>query len=294
MRTSLTHLPESKCKAIDCIVKIIREDVERAAGYSTHRNPTQIIKIILFGSHATGKWVRDPINGYFSDYDILVILDQSKLLEEYKVWDGIEDRVGLKMDFQLNIIVHTLAEVNHRLSQGHYFFTDIKNEGILLYELPKSSELAVAGNLSPAEAKAVAQEHYEEWFESAGEFFDTFYDDLKKKRYKKAAFELHQATERFYSCLLLVLTNYKPNGHSLKLLNGLAIEQDRRVADIFPQTTKKERRCFELLKDAYVKARYSKHYTITQDELAWLGERVKQLQHLTKVLCQKKINRFAG
>ncbi len=50
--------------------------------------------------------------------------------------------------------------------------------------------------------------------------------------------------------------------------------------------------CFQLLKQAYVDARYSEHYKISQDELEWLADRVKHLQQLTETLCQEKIASF--
>lgn len=68
-----------------------------------------------------------------------------------------------------------------------------------------------------------------------------------------------------------VLTNYKPNTHNLTLLNSLAILQDDRFAEVFPQDSRLYRRRFQLLKRAYVDARYSEHYQITQEELAWLS-----------------------
>jgi uncharacterized protein len=46
------------------------------------------------------------------------------------------------------------------------------------------------------------------------------------------------------------------------------------------------------LKKAYVDARYSEHYKISQEDLLWLGEPVKHLQELTEVLCQEKIASF--
>ena len=76
------------------------------------------------------------------------------------------------------------------------------------------------------------------------------------------------------------------------MLNSLAIGQSELVAEVFPQTTKVERRRFQLLKRAYIEARYSKHYKITKEELDWLGERVKQLQILTEKLCKDKIAEF--
>lgn len=46
---------------------------------------------------------------------------------------------------------------------------------------------------------------------------------------------------------------------------------------------------FEKLKDAYVKARYSRHYRITEEELAWLGERVEELGHVVHAVCSERI-----
>lgn len=101
-----------------------------------------------------------------------------------------------------------------------------------------------------------------------------------------------QATERVYACLLLVLTNYKPNTHNLVQLNSLAILQNGQIATVFPQDTKQQRRRFQLLKNAYIDVRYSEHFEITKEELNWLAERVSLLQQLTETLCQEKIKNY--
>ena len=46
---------------------------------------------------------------------------------------------------------------------------------------------------------------------------------------------------------------------------------------------------FEKLKDAYVKARYSRHYRISEDELAWLGAQVEELGRIVEVICSERI-----
>ncbi|MCF6323981.1 MAG: HEPN domain-containing protein [Gammaproteobacteria bacterium] len=292
MNKNLDHLPASRQDNLAHIVTVLRDEFEQVTGFSTGKKKHgRILKIILFGSHATGKWVNDPAYGYVSDYDILVIVNKRELVEEYKTWHAAEDRIALRVRQPLNILVHTLEEVNDALIKGQYFFTDIKREGIVLYETDKR-DLAEAGNLTPEEYKVIAEKNYNQWFESANEFFDTFYDDMEKERLKKSAFELHQATERYFACLLLVLTNYKPNTHNLKQLNSLAILQNERISEVFPQDTKINRRRFQLLKQAYVDARYSEHYKISQDELEWLADRVKHLQQLIEMLCQEKIASF--
>jgi len=289
MNYNLDHLPASRRKHLAHIVAVLRDEVEQVTAFSTgKRKHGRILKIILFGSHATGKWVNDPAHGYVSDYDILVILNNKALAEDFKIWDTAEDRIALRVRPPLNLLVHTLQEVNDALAQGHYFFTDIRREGIMLYESDKR-ELALPGYVTPEDHKALAQQHYAQWFESAVSFLVTFKSVFDRGDYKQAAFQLHQAAERFYACLLLVLTNYKPNTHNLARLNALAILQDERIAQVFPQDQKRHRRCFQLLKGAYVDARYSEHYAITSEELAWLAERVTLLRRITQQRCKDTI-----
>ena len=289
MQNSIEHLPASRRKHLDYIVGLIRDEFEQVTGFANGKKKhSRILKIILFGSHATGKWVNDPAHGYVSDYDILVILNRRDLVEEYSIWDKVEDRFNSGIRPPLTLLVHTLEEVNDALTQGQYFFTDIKREGIVLYESDRR-ELAQEGNLSPADYKTIAEKYYAQWFESAVSFYDSYEHKLSKRDLKIAAFLLHQTTERFYTCLLLVLTNYKPNTHNLKQLNLLCISQNPCIAEVFPQDKRLYRRRFQLLKCAYVEARYSEHYEISVEELHWLAERVQLLQTLTETLCQEKI-----
>lgn len=292
MNNNLDHLPASRQNHLEFIVDVIRDEVEQVTGFATGKKKhCRVLKIILFGSHATGKWVNDPAHGYVSDYDILVILSGRELLEEYKIWHTVEERCGLRFKQPLNILVHTLGEVNEALIKGQYFFTDIRKEGRVLYETDKR-ELAEAGNLTPEEYKAIAEKHFEQWFDSAKEFLIDYQACLERGNLLKAAFELHQATERFYSCLLLVLTNYKPNTHNLVRLNAMAISQDERIAEVFPQETKIQRRRFQLLKHAYLDARYSEHYKISEEELLWLAEQVLLLQGMVERFCLEKIDSY--
>jgi hypothetical protein len=109
---------------------------------------------------------------------------------------------------------------------------------------------------------------------------------------KEAAFEFHQAGEILYATLLLVLTLYAPKSHSLIRLRSLTEPLDPRLADIWPVGTKFQRRAFELLRAAYVKARYSRHYKISGEELAWLQERLGLLRALVREICAARIDQL--
>jgi predicted transcriptional regulator len=53
--------------------------------------------------------------------------------------------------------------------------------------------------------------------------------------------------------------------------------------------TRADRARFEKLKDAYVKARFSKHYRITVEELTWLGQQVEELGRVVDQICRERI-----
>lgn len=103
---------------------------------------------------------------------------------------------------------------------------------------------------------------------------------------------MHQATERFYHSVLLVLTFYTPHVHNLAFLRTQAERLDRRLFEVWPREIRKDRAAFEKLKDAYVKARYSKHYQIAEDELGWLSERVEELGRAVHTICTEQIARL--
>jgi hypothetical protein len=58
---------------------------------------------------------------------------------------------------------------------------------------------------------------------------------------------------------------------------------------VWPIESKFQRRSYELLRAAYVKARYSRHYRISMEELEWLGSRVELLQGLVRAACEERI-----
>jgi hypothetical protein len=61
------------------------------------------------------------------------------------------------------------------------------------------------------------------------------------------------------------------------------------LIEVWPRDTRFAQRSFELLRRAYVDARYSPHYKITPQELEWLGERIDLLQSLVRQICQKQL-----
>lgn len=202
------------------------------------------------------------------------------------MWDRLfRDR---KISTPVNFIVHTLAEVNEALSLGRYFFVDIYREGIELYGT-KGTKLRTPQPLSTGDALAMAEEYAEFWIKNAkvslkGARFFKSDGDLNE-----AAFNLHQATERIYNAFLLTLTNYSPATHNLNALRGLAEGMDQRLIEAWPRATKAEKKPFNKLVDAYVKARYSRYYKIDTETLNWLIERIEHLHEIIENACKERI-----
>lgn len=73
-------------------------------------------------------------------------------------------------------------------------------------------------------------------------------------------------------------------------MRSLAEQIDPRLIDVWPRETKQDRRLFELLKPAYVEARYSEHYAITAEELAWLGKPAEALRAMVETICVARID----
>jgi HEPN domain-containing protein len=239
--------------------------------------------------------VDDPVGGYVSDYDLLVVVNEEKLSDILEYWAGADERllreyqVTHRLTAPANFIVHSLADLNRRLKRGQYFFLDIVRDGVALYEAP-GHPLERPKALKPEEALKETQGYFDEWFPSATGFADTAQYAAGKGRSKEAAFQFHQATERLYHCLLLVLTLYSPKSHKLNFLRSQCEQLVPELAAAWPRATRFEQRCFELLRRAYVDARYSPHYRISAEELSWLAERIGVLQGLVKLACEARLD----
>jgi predicted nucleotidyltransferase/HEPN domain-containing protein len=300
MKTSLDHLPEGKRRELAHVVDVLRNGFDFATARRTQRRTRggQILKIILFGSYARGDWVEDPVGRYFSDYDLLVVVNREEFTDIGEYWEKAEAQLLEELSAAealrtpVSLIYHDLDDVNEKLRLGRYFFMDILREGIALFE-EAGFPFVEPQPLSPGQALQETRDYYEEWFESAGNFHSLADDARRKGMTKEAAFLLHQATERYYHCLFLVRTLYSPKTHNLNRLRDMAEQLEPALKQVWPRETRFQKRCYSLLRDAYVKARYSRSYRITGEELDWIAERVTVLQTLVRNACEQRIEQLA-
>ena len=296
MRTDLDHLPATKQRELAHVVRVLFEEFEAALKSATQpwKKQGRILKLVLYGSYARGDWVEDHAGGYVSDYDILVVVNDERLTDVVDNWSAAEDRlmrdttITGALSAPVSFIVHTLTDLNQQLEKGRPFFADIVRQGIALYEA-EGFAFAAPRELPEDEARAEAKEYFGKWFPSSSAFLSMSKHAAEEGHFNEAAFALHQSVERAYHCALLVLTLYSPKSHKLNFLRSQAEQIAPELIAAWPREGKFEKRCFELLRLAYVNARYSPEYRITKEELEWLGERVSELQRLVQAVCERRL-----
>jgi predicted nucleotidyltransferase/HEPN domain-containing protein len=297
VRTAIDHLPQVQQDELARVVQILMGEFEAATARATQpsRRNGKIYKIVLFGSYARTDWVDEPQNGYQSDFDLLIVVSHKDLTEIADYWYVAEDRIlrDPAIGRPVNIIVHSIDEVNQALKRGEYFWVDIVRDGIALYELPQH-ELASPMPVSPRDALQMAEGHLATKLGDVSVWLETALEQSRKEddadRYRRhAAFNLHQATEAAYACFLLVRTLYFPRSHNIKFLRSLAEDNEPRLIDAWPRATKLDRRRFELLKRAYVEARYSANYEIGRDDLEALTRSVRRLRDIVESVSRERL-----
>jgi uncharacterized protein len=288
MKNSLNHLPTNKQQELQKIAQTISD------------NCNDIEKIILFGSYARGNYKEEKDlkpnrkSGHVSDYDILVITSQKDTALDVTMWRKISDLCkDLNTSASPRILTHDIEALNIKLAEGQYFFSDIKKEGVVIIDDGKF-ELADERNFTGKERGRIAQDHFDEWFESSYQFYENYKFNLEKGWNKKAAFNLHQAAESSYKAVLLVFSNYSPNEHFLEFLGNRAEKYHAQLKDIFTKITKEDKTRFKLLEYAYIGGRYDPQYQISQEDLNILAIHVKNLLNLSEKICQERITSFTS
>jgi len=290
VKTSLDHLPESKQAELKKAVSAIRKAMKPEM-------------IILYGSYARGDFVESDkykeghiTYEYQSDFDILVLVESEKLASDITNFHLVEKNVKKEVDTPFGLIIEPMQFVNAKIAEGRYFYADIRKEGVILYDSHKF-KLVKPRELSPAEKKHMAEEDYELWQKKAVIALENYNQNSQKgdqdqEYLNKAAFELHQTTEALFTALLLVFTGYRPKSHDLQKLEEMVESFSPDIKNIFPRKTDADSRLFELLRQAYVDARYKANYSITKDELKTLVGQIDVLKNLVEKLCLEKIKQL--
>ncbi|PXV62962.1 HEPN domain-containing protein [Dysgonomonas alginatilytica] len=291
MKKSISHLPSTNQRDLHYIVESILTRIK------------QTEMIILFGSYARNDYVAydekyefGKIQFYVSDYDILVVTSGVSDGVAIRALSNVEDMYydrAKDPDRQppVQFISDDMKKLNKYLKEGRYFYTQIKQEGVVLYDSGKH-KLARRRKLSFEEIKQQAQEYFDDKYHSGDVFIQNTLFNYGIKEYRTASFMLHQACENYIYAIRLVFTLENPKQHNLtKLLNSVK-KYSHEFIKVFPQDTPEEKRLFELVKAAYVNGRYDPDFVVTKDDIDTLIPKIELLRDITKRICEQKIKEY--
>lgn len=285
MKTSYSHLPEYAKNDLKQIVTLIQENVPHCE------------MIILYGSYAKGTFVEYDernefgiLTSFMSDYDLLVVTSNTDVREVGHLLDIVDDKYYKRPDNQVPIqfINDDIEKLNSDLSEGRYFYTGIQKQGIMLYD-SGNCELEPARKLDFEEIRQQAQEYFEEKFKKSVLFMDGACHFINCEEFVMTSFMLHQACENFFYALRLVHTLKNSKQHNLSKLLGATHKYSPELQKIFPRHTKEEKRLFELLRLAYVEARYNSKFVVTKEDIETLFPKVERLRDITEQICKSQI-----
>src|SRR3546814_13855706 len=85
---------------------------------------------------------------------------------------------------------------------------------------------------------------------------------------------------------------YFPRSDNIKFLRSLAEDNEPRLIEAWPRDRRLDRRRFQLLKRAYVEARYSSAYEISVDDLNAILQCVRTLRGIVEQVSRERLEKL--
>ncbi len=294
MKKSLAYLPEEKRRDLRQLAAIIREEIK------------DVVMVILYGSYARGTYVdydqRTEFGVrtyYMSDYDMLIVTKRRIGANAQSVYGRIDGRFfhnkAKGFHTRPEFINESIGDFNRMLEKGQYFYTEIKAQGVMLYD-SKDYKLARRRKLDFTEIGEIAQRYFIKKFAYANGFLEIAKDNFENKespiKYQMTAFLLHQAAENFLHAIPLVFELYGYKDHKLSALLSACKRHTLEPYMAFPMDTAEDKRLFDLLQDAYVQARYNDEFVVTKSDIDALIPKIELLRDIVERVCKERIAEY--
>ncbi len=287
MKRSTRFLPPRKRQDLQQLVSLIREQVK------------QVEMIVLFGSYAKNSYVDydqriefGTPTYYMSDYDIVILTRKPIGAAEYSLYEKIKDKFfeNKNRPFHTHpqFINYGIEDFNYALSKAHYFETEIKRDGVVLFD-SGTYKLARRRKLDYTEIRDRAQKYFDDKFTLALDLYENVFFDYKRTKYKLSSFHLHQSAENLLRVIPMVFTLYGHKSHNLSELMNAAKKHTTEIFRVFPRDTQEEQRLFDLLQRAYIESRYNPDFEITKEDIDALIPKVEQLRSIVERTCRERI-----
>ncbi len=287
MKRTTRFLPPRKRQDLQQLTALICEQIK------------QVEMIILFGSYAKNKYVDydqriefGTPTYYMSDYDIVILTRKPIGAIESSLYEKIKDRFfeNKNRPFHTHpqFVNYGIDDFNYALSKAHYFETEIKRDGVILYD-SGAYKLARRRKLDYTEIRDRAQKYFDDKFGKANQFLKGVSFYCADKDYNMASFLLHQSAETFLRTIPMVFILYGHKSHNLPELMNATKKHAPEIFKALPRDTPEEKRLFDLLQRAYIESRYNPDFEITQADVYALVPKIEHLREIVEKVCRERI-----
>ena len=292
MKKSIAFLPKKNREDLKYLVELILDKIPVCE------------MIILYGSYARGTYVsydeREEFGiptSFKSDYDILVINSawgyekiENKLVSVRNIYDKRGDH---RYRVPVQFIHDSIKKVNEDLKYSRYFYTELKRDGIMLYN-SGNNKLARRKPLNFGEIKKQGEEYFREKFAKARLFIEQAVFMYDKEEYVMSSLNLHQACENLFSAILLTFTLKNDKEHNLEELFKVSRGYAPELIRVFPIGNEEEERLFKILVCSYIEARYNPEFKVSREDVEDLMVKVEKFGMVTKDVCERGIKEYEG
>ena len=290
MKKSIAFLPKKNREDLKYLVELILDKIPVCE------------MIILYGSYARGTYVsydeREEFGiptSFKSDYDILVINSawsydkiENKLASVRNIYDKRGDH---RYRVPVQFIHDSIKKVNEDLKYSRYFYTELKRDGIMLYNRGKN-KLARRKPLKFGEIKKQGEEYFGEKYAKARLFMEQAVFMYDKEEYVMSSFNLHQACENLFNAIMLTFTLKNDKEHNLEELFKASRGYAPELIRVFPVGNEEEERLFKILVCSYIEARYNPEFKVSREDVEDLMVKVEKFEEVTKQVCQRRIKEY--
>jgi HEPN domain-containing protein len=171
-------------------------------------------------------------------------------------------------------------EVYRLIQEGHWFYCKYCTKDGLIYDDRINDLPEAVDQLSFKDQIEKQKELFKTGTLKADQFLEGANYYYHKNQNELSAFMLPQAVELSLRSFHQFITDHNPTTHNLYKLRRLCLSFCPEIKKIFPLDTNQENELFYLLQKAYVKARYSEDFIITDIDLESLLNKSTKLQKL--------------
>jgi len=218
-----------------------------------------------------------PSSMYIGDLFLLILISDlgNKTLADWQ--DKIE--VNCRHLGTGSVWVVATTSFQEWLKQGHSFAVQVWQKAVRWFDNGTITCVTAPAEDLAAETEAieknrVAGKNRAKEFLVAAELF------IARKQFGMAAFMLHQCTEQTLITLVKAQTGYYANTHSIDRLLRLAELVSYQIRDRLPRNTEQQKSRFTLLQKAYIEARYKPDFKVTESDIEYLLQVVKDVFEL--------------